>query len=83
MLDVKCKTVLFTPNNKDLNVSDPPKCLQDQLLEYQAAPFQNVTLSCTVLANPRENLSFDWVYNTSEVKFKDKVKQNCTKDIIL
>ena len=82
MLDVKCKTVLFTPN-KDLNILDSPKCLQDQLLEYQATPFQNVTLSCTVLANPRENMSFDWVFNTSEFKFKDKVDQNVIKDIIL
>ena len=75
MLDVKCKTLLIFPF-WHVYFEDSPKCLPDQQLEFQATPFLAVPLSCTVLANPRENVSFQWIYNTSEVQFEDKVFQD-------
>ena len=74
MLDVKCKTLLVFPF-WHVYFEDSPKCLPDQQLEFKATPFLAVPLSCTVLANPRENVSFQWIYNTSEVQFENKVFQ--------
>ena len=75
MLDVKCRTLIIFPF-WHIYFEDSPKCLPDQQLEFQATPFLAVPLSCTVLANPRENVSFQWIYNTSEVQFEDKVFQD-------
>ena len=54
-------------------LADPPKCLPGQQEEYKSLLSVPLSVFCSVVANPGNNLTFYWLFNTSEVEYEQKV----------
>ena len=74
-IDVKCNYSLIvgSANCKIATLADPPKCLPGQQEEYKSLLGVPLSVFCSVVANPGNNLTFYWLFNTSEVEYEQKV----------
>ena len=76
MIYVKCKSeIVGILICKIANLTDPPKCLPGQKAEYETSLFLSLSIFCSVVANPGKNLTFHWVFNSSEVEYEQKVNR--------
>ena len=74
-IDVKCNLSLIvgSANCKIATLADPPKCLPGQQEEYETSMSVPLSVFCSVSANPGNNITFYWLFNTSEVEYEQKV----------
>lgn len=56
---------IWTWSDKKVVFSDKPICSAHQKVVYGVAHGEIASINCTVLSNPRENLTFKWTFNSS------------------
>lgn len=66
-LNIKCKKglLLFEKENNIVIPSVKPFCKPDQTTVYGVGKREKIHVTCEVVANPTDNIYFNWVFNSS------------------
>ena len=65
-------------------VSDKPFCKPGQVQVYGVAKHERIHVACEVIANPKSDLKFDWIFNSSSERIDlpgDKVQVSGTRSL--